>query len=339
MEVASRLAPPLRRVALAAAALAAAPLARPQPGGPASPPYAPAALPGRGLGQHPFFYAGESGPANPAPTLYVIRGGRAAWSYTIPPRDAAGQAQRIGDATLLSSGNVIFACGTGAALVSPGRQVLWSYQAPKGSEVNVIQPLGLGRAMLIEQGTPPRMMLIDLVRAAIIRQFGLPPGRIGGARITTQDTLVVARPDADQVAEYDLEGRRLWSVSVPSPWAAVRLRNGDTLVSSARGFVREVDPSGGTVWQFGQGDAPAIRIFSLRQAERLANGDTVIANWCAGALPDPGQRGTSVQVLEVTPAKKVVWALRSWDHPDLGPATGIQLLDEPGVPEMGQQQR
>jgi len=35
----------------------------------------------------------------------------------------------------------------------------------------------------------------------------------------------------------------------------------------------------------------------------------------------------------VTPDKKVVWALSSWKDPDLGPATSIQLLDEPGVVE------
>lgn len=37
-----------------------------------------------------------------------------------------------------------------------------------------------------------------------------------------------------------------------------------------------------------------------------------------------------VQAIEVTPAKKVVWALRSWAPPaDLGPATTIQVLHEP----------
>jgi len=50
-------------------------------------------------------------------------------------------------------------------------------------------------------------------------------------------------------------------------------------------------------------------------------------------LKDPKQWPGSVQVLEVTPEKKVVWALRQWDQPDLGPASSLQLLDEPGVPE------
>jgi hypothetical protein len=41
-----------------------------------------------------------------------------------------------------------------------------------------------------------------------------------------------------------------------------------------------------------------------------------------------------VQAWEVTPDKKVVWALRSWTDPtNLGPSTTIQLLDEPSAPE------
>jgi hypothetical protein len=48
-----------------------------------------------------------------------------------------------------------------------------------------------------------------------------------------------------------------------------------------------------------------------------------------------------VQLLEVTPEKKVVWALRAWNgDADLGPATSVQLPDEPGLPESpGQLQR
>jgi hypothetical protein len=45
---------------------------------------------------------------------------------------------------------------------------------------------------------------------------------------------------------------------------------------------------------------------------------------------------TVVQIIEVTPDKKVIWA-RDWKT--LGPASSIQLLDEPGVPEDGDLQR
>jgi hypothetical protein len=40
-----------------------------------------------------------------------------------------------------------------------------------------------------------------------------------------------------------------------------------------------------------------------------------------------------VQVFEVTPDKKVVWKVKQWSNPNLGPGSSTQLLDEPGVPE------
>lgn len=67
----------------------------------------------------------------------------------------------------------------------------------------------------------------------------------------------------------------------------------------------------------------------------LSNGNTVICNW-SGSLP-LADWPQVVQVIEIKPAKKVVWALREWDR--LGPASAIQLLDGRGVPEDGDLQR
>ena len=75
---------------------------------------------------------------------------------------------------------------------------------------------------------------------------------------------------------------------------------------------------------------PDIKLFIIQEVSRLANGNTVMCNWCPNGLKNSKDRANSVQVLEVTPDKKVVWALSSWTDPDLGPSTSIQLLDEPG---------
>lgn len=41
-----------------------------------------------------------------------------------------------------------------------------------------------------------------------------------------------------------------------------------------------------------------------------------------------------VQFMEVTPDKKVVWALKAWEEPvNLGPSTIIQFLDTKEKPE------
>ena len=68
---------------------------------------------------------------------------------------------------------------------------------------------------------------------------------------------------------------------------------------------------------------------------RLANGNTLINNWPAGAAREDWPN--VVQLIEVTPAKKVVWALRDWNT--LGPASSTQLLDQPGAAEKRQLQR
>jgi len=48
----------------------------------------------------------------------------------------------------------------------------------------------------------------------------------------------------------------------------------------------------------------------VQEVDRLANGNTLIDNW-AGSLPME-EWPKAVQLIEVTPGKKVVWALRDW---------------------------
>jgi hypothetical protein len=103
--------------------------------------------------------------------------------------------------------------------------------------------------------------------------------------------------------------------------------------------VLEVNKQGEVVWQFSEKDVPEYKCFIFQEASRLANGNTVICNWCPADVKDPKNWPGTVQVLEVTPDKRVVWALSEWKDPDLGPASSIQLLDEPGVPENGEPQR
>ena len=308
---------------------------------PADVPNSPAVLPGKGLAEHPFFYAGEWNYPKPVQTMFIVRDGKVAWSYSIPSKDPTGGIQELSDATLLSNGNVVFARMSGAAEVTPEKKVIWNYDAPQGYQVHVIQPLGLDRVMMVQNGNPATLSIINIKTGKTEKQIVLPTGKplsthgqFRRVRMTGAGTFLAAHMDNNKVAEYDASGKEIWSLAVPSPWAATRLKNGNTLISSNKGFVREVNPKGETVWEFTQQDVPEIHLFSLQEADRLANGDTVISNWCPNGIKNPQDWATSVQVLEVTPEKKVVWALRSWAEPaDLGPATSIQLLDEPGKGE------
>ena len=79
------------------------------------------------------------------------------------------------------------------------------------------------------------------------------------------------------------------------------------------------------------GDLPGIKINGVHQAIRLANGNTVICNWTTRVKKPDWPK--IVQLIEVTPQKKVVWAINQWENPDLGPASCIQILGELGKAE------
>lgn len=309
-------------------------------------PLAPDVLPGNGLLQHPFFYAGEWNYPKPVQTMFIVRDGKVVWSYSIPSKDK-GQDSEFSDATLLSDGSVVYACKTGAAKITADKKVVWSYEAPTGFEVHVIQPIGLDRVMYVQNGTPATLTVLNLTSGKIETQFTLPTGpskkthgQFRRVRMTAAGTFLAAHMDFNKVAEYDATGKEIWSIAVPSPWAAVRLKNGNTLISSNRGFVHEVNPKGETVWELTQKDLPDYKLFSIQEADRLANGNTLITNWCPNGIKNLKDWPKSVQAIEVTPDKKVVWALQSWTDPaDLGPATSLQLLDEPGKAENGDLQR
>jgi hypothetical protein len=268
--------------------------------------------------------------------MFLVRGGRVVWSASIPLHPRPGANQEFDDATLLPDGNIVFSRMSGAGEISPDKRLVWDYPAPAGTEVHSIQSLGGGRVLIMRNGNPAQAMIINTSTGVTERVIPIPTtvtathGQFRHVRMTRAGTLLVPHLGEGKVVEYDLEGRAIWSVPAKSPWSAIRLDNGNTLIAGDwSAYVREVNPGGETVWEFTQADVPDIRLFNTQTADRLANGDTVITNWCAGDRNADDWPHT-VQVIEVTRGKRVVWALRSWTGPgDLGPASSIQLLDEP----------
>ena len=102
----------------------------------------------------------------------------------------------------------------------------------------------------------------------------------------------------------------MWSFPGVGPWGVTPLSNGNILITDQRG-VREVTRRGDSVWTFSPSNVPGYRFASLQQAWRLDNGDTVINNWANEWTKSLENGSNTVQALEVTPAKQVVWALRS----------------------------
>ena len=289
----------------------------------------PDALPGRGLAQHDFLYAGEAKTRD----IYIVRGGQVVWEY----HDPAGRGE-ISDAVRLSNGSILFAHQFGIELINPEKQVLWHYETPAGCETHTAQPIGTNRVIFIQNGPEPKIMVANLATGRMERELPLPVGnpksthgQTRHARLTDAGTYLVAHMDMRNVVEYDEAGKAVWSASVPGAWSAVRLKNGNTLVCGKG--VQEINPQGKTVWEFTSADVPDYKFNNWQIATRLANGNTLMNQWVNQWSETIDVETAPVQALEVTPDKKVVWALQSWKNPNLGPATTIQLLDPPDVPE------
>jgi len=304
-----------------------------RPAWPAGKPVAPENLPGVGLAQHDFFYAGEAKTQD----MYIVRKGQIVWSH-----HGINTKGEISDAELLSNGNILFAHQFGVSLIDPGDKILWNYDVPPKSEIHTAQAIGHDHVLFIINGPEPKLMVVNINDNTITLQFPLPVknlksthGQFRHARLTDAGTLLVAHMDMGKVAEYDQTGKELWSLDAPGVWSAARLKNGNTLITCNR-RIFEINPAGETVWEFTPADILDYKVLQFQIATRLPNGDTLVNNWVNqwNATTHPTTTPTTapvqleVQVWEITPDKKIVWALRPWEKPlDLGPATTIQLLD------------
>ena len=288
-------------------------------------------LPGRGLAEHDFMYAGESHDRK----IFVVRHGEIVWTYD----DPAGKGE-INDAVMLSNGNVLFAHQYGLTEIAPDKKVIWNYDAPAGHEVHTVVPIGREHVLFIQNGDPAVVRVVDTVTNVMERESILQVrhpasthGQFRHARLTSRGTLLVAHMDLDKVAEYDYGGNELWSFPGAGLWGVTPLPNGNVLITDKQG-VREVTRRGDSVWSFSPSDVPEYPFTNLQQAWRLPNGNTVINNWANEWTKSSGNGLGTIQAIEVTPTKRVVWALQSWSPPaDLGPATTIQFLDSGSAPE------
>ena len=151
--------PPGEKPALAADAGKAA---TPKPA--ASAPQAPTVLPGKGLAQHDFFYAGEAKEER----MFIVRGGEIAWTYTHPGRG------EISDAVLQPNGNILFAHQFGVTEITADKTVVWNYDAPTNTEIHTAQPIGDHSVWFIQNGNPAKFIVMNKTTGGIEHQFELP---------------------------------------------------------------------------------------------------------------------------------------------------------------------
>lgn len=251
-------------------------------------------LPGGGLSRYPMLYIGEG-----YNKIFLVNEGKVIWTYS------TGQGEEYDDVWMMTNGNILYTRQSYVAEVNPQKKQVWRYNAPSGSEIHSAQPIGLDKVLMAVNANPPKLVIINKTTGKVEMEHTLPHekpqdvhGQFRRVRITDKGTYLVSYLSVGKVVEFDKDFNQIWSYQVRSPWAAIRLKNGNTLISSEKlGLVREVNTAGETVWEFKMSDIPPeYGIPDSQSCVRLDNGNTILCS--------RGNSGNNPQLIEVTQDKK-----------------------------------
>jgi hypothetical protein len=203
--------------------------------------------------------------------------------------------------------------------------------------VNTVQKVGDGRYVLTEAGDRPRILEVDragkvLVEVPIAAQTKDHHLQTRMTRKLANGDYLVPQLLDKVVREYAPDGNVVWEARTPEdpkecwPFTAIRLPNGNTLVTCTHGIqVVEFDKDAKIVWRLTNDDLGASLLKDPCGAQRLPNGNTVITSY---GQSKPGE----VKLLEITPEKKVVW---TWRDDKKHGIHEFQILDTDGKPLEG----
>ena len=209
--------------------------------------------------------------------------------------------------------------------------------AKENKELGTAVRLPDGKTLIVERGPKPRLLEVDS-KGAIKVEVPLQPDtknhhmQTRMARKLPDGNYLVPHLLAFKVKEYTPEGKvvKVFKTDLESlggrkaqnwPFTAIRLENGNTLVTLTHGNKTvEFDPKGKVAWRCDNSDVGG-RFADPCGAQRLPNGNTVIASY--------GQRKPDKpKIFEVTREKKVAW---EFFHPKVR-AHELHLLTTNGKP-------
>ena len=272
---------------------------------------------------------------------YLVMGGKTA----IIDEDGKSQWEYNGgvrDGFILPNGNALLAWSDRVEEVTKEKQVVFSYKKSKeNGEIGTTQRLYNGNTLVTELGARPRLLEVD-PKGNVVVDIVLQPETANGhmqtrmARQLRNGNYLVPHLLAFAVKEYAPDGKivRVFKTDLEDlggrkgenwPFTAIRLDNGNTLVSLTHGNkVVEMNQAGEVVWKVTNEEVQGL-FQDPCGSQRLANGNTVVGSHAANK---------GVSMVELTPEKKIVWTS---DHPLAVGVHHFQILttngkQEPGMP-------
>ena len=252
--------------------------------------------------RHSFFIAG------PTFTGILDEEGEVAW-------DAERPAAR--DGYVLPNNNMLICWTDEVVEYDRHKQIVFRYTKPElNQELGTAARLHNGHTLITELGDHPRLLEVN-AEGDIVVEVPLEPETDNAhmqtrmARKLANGNYLVPHLLAFAVKEYSPTGEivQTFKTDLPElggreaenwPFTAIRLENGHTLINLTHGNKTiEVDENGEVTWKMGNEDVEGTPFQDPCGAQRLPNGNTVIASYGA-------QEG--IKLFEVTREKEIVWS-------------------------------
>ncbi len=252
--------------------------------------------------KHSFFVAG------PSFTGIIDESGKPTW-------DSGRRGAR--DGFVLPNGNILIAWGNEVKEFTREKKVVFHYKLSKqNKEIGTCQRLKNGNTLITELGEKPRLIEVNS-EGKIVVDCPLKPETNNAhmqtrmARKLPNGNYLAPHLLAFKVKEYTPEGKVVKEFKTDFvflggrkarnwPFTAIRLKNGNTVISLTNGNkIIEVDKNGKVVWKVTNKDLKEKPFSDPCGAQRLPNGNTVIASYAA-------KKG--IKLFEITRDKKIVWS-------------------------------
>ncbi|MGW9685321.1 beta-propeller domain-containing protein [Flagellimonas sp. 2504JD1-5] len=272
---------------------------------------------------HSFFIAG------PEFTGIIDEAGNVAWDSEKPGAR---------DGYVLKNGNILICWADEVREFNKKKEVILKYKrSEEHMELGTAVRLSNGNTMITESGTRPRIVEINK-KGEAVKSVPLQPEtdnvhmQTRMARKLKNGNYLVPHLLAFAVKEYRPDGTIVNTFSTDFevyggrkaetwPFTAIRMKNGHTLVTLTHGNrVVELDAKGDIIWQIDNSIFDGDPLVDPCGAQRLPNGNTVIASYGA-------QKG--IKLFEVTKSKNIVWTYNNYR------AHHFQILTTNGKPLKG----
>ncbi len=242
------------------------------------------------------------------------------------------------DGYVLADGNVLICWADEVKEYDKDKKVVFTYKrSVPEMELGTAVRLKNGNTLITESGKSPRLVEVD--KAGVVKiSVPLQPEtdnvhmQTRMARKLPNGNYIVPHLLAFTVKEYSPKGEiiRSYKTDIPEignrdfenwPFTAIRLNNGNTLVSLTHGNkIVEFDKNGKVVWKVTNEDLSEPVFKDPCGTQRLPNGNTVIASYAAKE---------GVRIFEITRQKKIVWTYEAYG------AHEFQILTTNGLPLKG----